>query len=209
MTTEVVVADVRDQALRKIGRNVVNFQKMEAMLKFLNTQQALTGSLKDISRIAAQAKKFTSKQPMGQLAEAFLRSVYSNAQGVLEQADPKEVSVSFSLRMELDPALVVERKKALRSVVAERNKLIHKWLATFDPNSLESCKKLAAGLDEQHARIWPEFETLRAIVQAVREYQREAARYLASDAFLAELEEHVGDANDGLQRTVIDKVANT
>src|SRR3954454_20048969 len=90
-----------------------------------------------------------------------------------EQADPKEVAVSFSLQMELDPALVIERKRALRSVVTKRNKLIHKWLATFDPDSLDSYKKLGAELDEQHARIWPEFETLKAIVQAVREYRRE------------------------------------
>jgi hypothetical protein len=33
-----VVEAARDDALRKIGRNVVNFQKMEAMLKALNAR---------------------------------------------------------------------------------------------------------------------------------------------------------------------------
>jgi hypothetical protein len=191
MTTDIVLADARDQVLRKIGRNVVNFQKMEAMLTFLNTQQAMNGSLKDIAKILAKAQKVAAKQPMGRLAEAFVRSAYSNTHGASEQGTQNEISVSFSLRIDLDPALVAERKKALRAVVAERNKLIHKWVASFDPNSLESCKIFGVALDEQHARTWPEFETLRAIVLAVREHHREAAQYLRSDSFLADLEERI------------------
>lgn len=187
MADTVAPADLRDEVLRKIGRNVVNFQKMEAMLKLLNTQQAISGSISDLSRIAAKAKKATSKQPMGRLADAFIRSVYSPEQSVSEHGSVEEVSVTFSLRIEADPALVAERRRALRSVVRERNKLVHQWLASFDQNSLESCKALGADLDEQHAKVWPEFDTLRTIVMAVREYQREAAQYLASDTFLAEL----------------------
>ena len=188
MADTVTLDDLRDEVLRKIGRNIVNFQKMEAMLKLLNTQQAISGSMSDLSRIAAKAKKTTAKQPMGRLADAFIRSVYSSEPAVAERESVKEVSVTFSLRIEADPALIAERRRALRSVVKERNKLVHQWLASFDPNSLESCNALAADLDEQHARIWPEFETLRTIVMSVRECQREAAQYLASDAFLAELE---------------------
>jgi len=194
MTTDIVLADVRNEVLRKIGRNVVNFQKMEAMLKFLNTQQAMSGAFSDISKLVARAKKATSKQPMGQLADAFIRSAYSAKQDVVRPDDPTAVSVTFSLRIEADPALAAERKRALRSVVKERNKLVHKWLASFDPNSLESCEALGADLDEQHKRIWPEFETLKAIVLVVREYQREAAQYLTSDAFLADPKERIASA---------------
>ena len=39
MSSESDLADLRDQVLRKIGRNVVNFQKMEGMLKFLAAHQ--------------------------------------------------------------------------------------------------------------------------------------------------------------------------
>ena len=83
--------------------------------------------------------------------------------------------------------VVKERKRALASVVAERNKLIHKWLGTFDPNSIQSCVELRNALDEQHVRIWPEFQMLKSLVQTFRELRDEAQRYLASDEFLAEL----------------------
>ena len=54
-TADIALADVRDAVLRKIGRNVVNFQKMEAMLKLLNTQQAMNGSLKDVKDTVKEA----------------------------------------------------------------------------------------------------------------------------------------------------------
>ena len=206
MTADIALDDARDKALRKIGRNMVNFQKMEAMLKFLNAQQAMSGALKDIAAVVAKAKKSLARQPMGRLAEAFVRSAYSNAENTSGQRDDKEVSVSFSFRIELTPALVVERKRALRSIVTERNKLVHTWLASFDPNSTESCQSLCVDLDEQHARIWPEFETLKAIMQSVRECQRQAAQYVTSDAFLASLKGASRVPDNRLQRTMIDKV---
>lgn len=194
MTTGIALADACDQALRKIGRNMVNFQKMEAMLKFLATQHAMSGSLEDLAKVIARAKKSIARQPMGRLAEAFIQSAYSNRQTTAEPQETQKISVSFSFRVELTPELVRERKKALRSVVAERNKLVHKWLAFFDPNSAESCRSLGVDLDEQHTRIWPEFETLKAIVQAVCEHQREAAQYFASEEFLIELRERTASA---------------
>lgn len=52
--------------------------------------------------------------------------------------------------------------------MAERNKLIHRWLAAFNPNSIESCVELAAAFDEQHARVLPEFEILKSLVFALK-----------------------------------------
>jgi len=189
MTNSSELTDLRNDVLRKIGRNGVNFQKMEGMLKLLNSQQALSGTLSEIAKVADKASKAVAKQPMGRLADAFVRSIYASVnESAHPQRDPQEISISFSLRIESDPELVKERKRALSSVVAERNRLIHQWLAAFDPNSIESCTELALALDEQHARIWPEYEILRSMVQALREHHVELRRYLASDEFLTHLE---------------------
>jgi hypothetical protein len=188
MMADMEVADLRDQVLRKIGRNVVNFQKMEAMLKVLNSHQQVSGALSDLPRLFAKASKSTSKLSMGRLADAFIRSVYSTTEGHVEQRDHKEISISFSLNIEADPVLTKERKKALNAVVAERNKLIHEWLANFDPNSMKSCAQLQTELDKQHARIWPEFEMLKSIVQTSKELIDKLTRHLTSDEFLGEVE---------------------
>ena len=131
---------------------------------------------------------------MGRLADAFVRSVYSNAPADAHGGHMQEVSVSFSLRIEADANVMKERKRALSSLVAERNRLIHKWLVDFDPNSIESCLKLRDALDEQHAKIWPEFEILKSIILTFNELRDELKRYVASDVFLAELTKHGHDA---------------
>lgn len=190
MANGTALTEARDEVLRKIGRNLVNFQRMEAMLKYLNANQCLSGTVSDFAEISAKARKEASKMPMGRLAEEFVRSVYSSHE-TTEQRDSDSASVMFSFRIEADAALVAERKKALRAVVRERNKLVHQWLTTFDPSSPESCQKLGAALDEQDAGVLPEFEILRSIVRTLRESQLEATQYLASEAFLAERAEEI------------------
>jgi hypothetical protein len=168
---------------------------MEGMLKFLNSRQDLSGPSNNIARIAEKTSKLMARQPMGRLADAFVRSIYSGAgHNAQVQRDPKEVSISFSLRIESGSELAKERKKALSFVVTQRNKLIHKWLAAFNPNSIESCVELAAALDEQHAKIWPEFEILKSLVEALKEHHNELCRYVASDEFLLELQRGQADA---------------
>ena len=72
------------------------------------------------------------------------------------------------------------RKQALSSVVSERNLLVHRWLAAFDPNSIESCTHLSAALDRQHEKIWPEFEILQSIVRTFRELTQELRKQIES-----------------------------
>jgi hypothetical protein len=103
------------------------------------------------------------------------------------------VEVSFSFRIEANPAIAKERKKALRAVVAERNRLAHQWLAEFDPRSKDSCLRLSAQLDAQHARVVPEFEALKGIFTAFKELRAEMVRYLSSDELLSAIS--VGSAS--------------
>ena len=174
---------------------MVNFQKMEGMLKLLNSQQDLSGPLNNIAKIAEKTSKLVAKQPMGRLVSAFIQSIYSGAEHNAQvQGDPKGVSISFSLRIEPGSELAKERKMALSFVVAQRNKLIHEWLAAFNPNAIESCVELAAALDEQHARMWPEFAILKSLVEALKEHHNELCRYVASDEFLLELQRGQADA---------------
>ena len=182
--------DIREEVLTKVGRNVVCFQKMEAMLKFLNSLQSMNGSAEDPQNDAEagnRRRRQQNRKPMGPLADEFLRSAYSPSQ--TEPATPAthDIKVSTSFRIEADAVLVAERKKALRSVVRERNQLIHKWLAAFDPNSDESCAALVTALDEQYDRILPEFGALRALLSTIREH----VDYLQSADFSRALRQQI------------------
>ena len=69
MPTDTQLSDARDLTLQKIGRNVVNFQKMEAMLKFILKFAGFSAPLsKGRDRFEARANLHRTK-PMGELVD--------------------------------------------------------------------------------------------------------------------------------------------
>jgi hypothetical protein len=97
MTDSRALIEARDDVLKKIGRNLVIFQEMEAMPKLVNAQQAISGSLSDLAQIAERAKQATSRLTMGKLVEAFLRSAYSSVEASSDHESPDQMSVTFSM----------------------------------------------------------------------------------------------------------------
>jgi hypothetical protein len=175
------IEEARNEALRKIGRNVVNFQKMEGMLKLLNAEMKIEGSVRDLMRLRSVALHTASKQPMGRLADAFLKQIYSAEDRARDSCtENDEVWVSTSFRIEASAEVAKARKRALSAVVSERNMLIHRWLAAFDPNSIVSCKHLSAALDRQHDKVWPELEILQSMIRTFRGLSQELRKQIES-----------------------------
>jgi hypothetical protein len=167
----------RNLALQKIGRNVVNFQKMEAMLKYILTFANLEGSLtSDPSTAIAQRAGEFARRPMGRLvvdAASALHLDPNSSQDLKEDALAGRFFYSFTIGESGEAA--AQWQNAMNAVVSERNALVHQMLATFDPSSLESCESLSARLDEQRSRIIPAYQHLESIVIAIRESHRDLA----------------------------------
>ncbi len=185
----------RSRALEKIGRNVVNFQRMEAMLRFLATHTNVSGHLDKLEQIQKQNIQAMRKRPMGVLAESFVQSVYEKTGAVPANVEVETgISVSFSFSVVLDKDDLKERRAALGAVVAARNDLIHNWLANLDMSSAESCNQLSRKLDSQQEEIRREYEALRSVVMLFRESLAELGNYLASSEFEADFEEAANEA---------------
>ena len=97
-------------------------------------------------------------------------------------ANIREVWVTHSTSLS-DGSQLKEWRAEFRRVVRERNSLIHRLLATWNPNSIESCRSLCDALDAQRERILPAYEHLESVVKAIRESHAELARNV--DAILA------------------------
>jgi hypothetical protein len=184
----------RDATLRRIGRNVVNFQRLEVVLRALVLATSAEGTLGDFQvRLAARAKSI-KKSALGDLANDFNKNVYGP--GCLEK--PHESSsdgwLSFSFQVEADPVVAKEKKHALLSLVRERNRLIHSDLASLDLNSIESCNAVCETLDAQNERICRQLEDMKSIRNAHVEYTREFLAFVESDEFLKVLSGENGDA---------------
>lgn len=114
------IEEARDSALRKIGRNVVNLQKMESMLRWF--AMLAHGAVDEGTRSERLSKKFVQRLSMGRFVDAFERSM---ADGSAAVATRRSDSGTVSFTFQLEPGFDAERREALRGVVAERNRLIH------------------------------------------------------------------------------------
>jgi hypothetical protein len=173
MPTDAAVSDARDLTLQKIGRNVVNFQKMEAMLKFiLRVANFATPASKSQEHLETQAKLHRTK-PMGHLIDLAAKALHGETPSIPK--DAREIWVTHSISLS-DGSQLKQWRKEFRRVVRERNALIHRMLATWNPSSVESCHALCEELDTQRERILPAYEHLQSIVKAIRESHEELAR---------------------------------
>ena len=167
---------VLNEVLRKIGRKVLNFQRMETMLKILVSRSKLEGKASELRSNHEKAIDAVSRQTMGNLVKSFVGSVYSAPAEAMEESNDEvdEFWVGFSFRIEADQAFVEQRQAELGALVEERNKLIHQLLGEFDHTSIESCRKLSKLLDEQAEKVRPEHEKLRSLILDLHEGRKKA-----------------------------------
>lgn len=153
--------------LQKIGRNVLHFQRMETMLKFLTSRSFLQGDVKNLKVNFSKNIKQSSQKTMGNLVKEYIDKIYLGKQEI----DESQFSVQF--RVKADESFILERKTALDEIVQQRNILIHQMLSQFDQTSISSCKKLSAALDKQEKMIKTEYmliqEQVTALVNAYKQ----------------------------------------
>jgi hypothetical protein len=176
------IRELRDVAFQKIGRNLVNFQQLERALKFIIARSDLRGYASEAAKVLHDKEKDVDRRALGWLVQDFFKHVYSSHSshdGPAEERD--EVWMSTSLRIESNKNLIREQRRQLRELVKERNLLVHRLLANFDPDSVESCEKLIQLLDEQVDRLVPHYQSLMAIIEHMRTAQQEILKQLADE----------------------------
>lgn len=170
MTCPPDLEEARNSALQKIGRNVLNLQKLEAMLRYLLLVSDNTAPASTFSAEHAKRAKRIARMPMGELVERAAKDIFvSQEEKSKIPAGIQEPWLSFRFSIESDDATRLEWRKNLRKVVQERNALIHKMLSNFDPHAVESCRALSAVLDEQRARIIGPYASIESMFKAARD----------------------------------------
>lgn len=176
--------ELREIAFRKIGRNVVNLQRFEMMLKLIIVRSNISGYASELAKIHQDKTRVTSHKTLGLLVKEFLNTVYSTDDPFNDGPDNalNQIWMSHGFRIQLKPHAIGKKELELREVVEERNSLIHLWLAEVDFQSLDECKELISRLDAQNDRLMPHFDSLMQQLGDLQSLQ-EALR----DHLLAEL----------------------
>jgi hypothetical protein len=182
MESEQELIKARDDVLRKIGRNIVNFQKIEQLLKGVILFTRLSGYVSDLESNHKQNAEEIHSQPMGLLVKKYFDHIYSDASTTTAISDEiTEPYISISLGISADAAFIENKKAALKALVDERNELVHHLLLRLDLLSIQSCLEMGKVLDEQRERQKEEYEHLAAQIQQIKDTSAEASAFFASD----------------------------
>jgi hypothetical protein len=152
--------EVRAEALRKLGRNVVNFSKIEAVLKLLLTMSRVEGTAPTLSEQFHGNKARLRKQSLGRLVQEFHKILTDIPMPSEPDVKCAGFGVAYSVNFAFDPDFVKQQKRALSKIVTERNRLIHQDLIYLDGTSIENYQELIRVLDEQNPRLLRQLEEL-------------------------------------------------
>jgi len=181
MNTNQDLSAIRDEVFQKIGRNLVNFQKIELMLKHLIANGQVSGYINEFPKSQKKKVADTRKKTLGTLVGEFVETAFQSPNSSPEPtAERIEPYISFSFSVEADGDFYESKKRGLKALVDARNDLIHHLLPRFNPESLNSCLEIRDYLDQQRERLIPEYEYLKSIIESFEEIKKEYTAFLSS-----------------------------
>jgi hypothetical protein len=147
----------KNEVLRKIGQNMLLFQQVEYLLKYVVANGNFSGSISQLRAQKERQIELTKKQTLGALVGQYLESTHSACEEAKEDpVDLGEVHISFSFRLDVDTVYYETKKEELASLVDGRNELIHHLLPRLNPELIESWLETEEYLDKQREKLIPE-----------------------------------------------------
>ena len=164
MIEEPTLLAAQNLVFEKIGRNVVNFQKLERLLKYILKVVSLTEP-KPLSQFEAHIQTraaWLRTRPMGELVK-HATEAFQTSPGE-PPVEIREPWVSISMTFEGENWGVPQWSEYMSRVVDERNRLVHHILESFDIGTVDGCRTLCVELDAQRERTLPAFNQLLSMV---------------------------------------------
>ena len=198
------LAEWMSKTYQLVGRNVLLFQRMEHLLKFLLPRAEFSISL-DSDSPSIKTKPTPVIETLGMLVDRFTEEVCNADEATsTDESHGSELNAKFRLGFETPEgrdALI----KRMKSLVKGRNDLVHHFLLQIDANSVESWRSTHKALEEQHRQTLAEIETLRHLVEAMEitcasfaepEFQRELVFGSVRERLIEKLLAEAGRSSD-------------
>jgi hypothetical protein len=168
----------KDSIFRKVGRNVVNLQRLEQRFKTL-LSLSIDAPLSKLPHALEKRREGLVRQPMGPLTHEVIDRLLPKAspQGAFEDL-ATEIWINVSIGLEGDENMRRELRANLKRLVNERNDLVHHMFGGFDPRSQESGSALEQKLDAQRAHIDEVFQLVEQLMSTYREHMLDVKKRL-------------------------------
>ncbi|MBX9916610.1 MAG: hypothetical protein E6Q59_10220 [Nitrosomonas sp.] len=180
---------LKDEVLRKIGRNLLIFQQIEGLLKMILGNSKVQGYARELAMNQEQRVNGMQKDMLGQLIQQYSDEILSESgEEPQEPRDLTEPWLSSSFKITADVTFVEKQLKAFEMVREERNRLVHHFLPGWHPDSPENLILASDDLDEQREKVLPVWEHLKSVAETMHQVKQVHAGFMASDEFIQQFE---------------------
>ena len=151
-------------ALYAIGRNVVNFQRLEQMLKRVALAAPISASVSALESVIEARKAKTERLTFGSAVKKWIESTNhtTNQQPALDS--DTEITISFGFEFTRSTEDLDQLSAELEWLAQERNALIHLNLAQVNLDNEAECIALCNQLNAQNDRMTRPIEILGSIL---------------------------------------------
>ena len=161
MSPELTAA--RNLAYQGVGRNLLQFQRLELLLKYLLGRHQGYYTIETMVDEMKRREEAQERKTLGLLAGDLFEKVILKpaSDDFLPADDAKEGQFSHRFCIRITEEVHQEWQSRLKDLVDERNRLVHLSLLNWDLDTIEGCQAVVAELDEQRGRIVAEFERVK------------------------------------------------
>ena len=179
------------EAFYAVGRTVVNFQRLEQILKHLAWLAPICASSSKLQSELDTRKAISEHLTLGNAVKKWTEIAYHTG----PQRDPQsdnEVIVSLGFVLQWSPEKRDRLAAELESLAQERNRLIHLDLAQLNFEDEAECIALSIRLNAQNDRIVSVIEVLEPTLTRFQDL----ARMMSSDEMIRKI---IGSVNSELK----------
>jgi hypothetical protein len=170
MDSPVTDAAPKDRVFRAIGRNLVNLQRLEKILKQLSELRPVAGKLPEIKAQLEHRRRSTERTTLGAVIPLWLETARGRKPRLPTRTTDLDILCSYWLKIGISQHVLDEHAKELDQLLIERNWFVHHGLAEIDYASSEECENLLARLDDQNRQVGKQIDFLLYIVNRIREF---------------------------------------
>ena len=119
---------------------------------------------------------------MGNLVGNLMKNVYlPSDDSEVGQIELKEAHYSLAFKIETDPEFIKIRTLTLKSMVEERNDLVHHLFSRFDLDVIDNYAEIEKYLDGQRERVIIEYDQLVSLIKTLVDGAKAHADFINSD----------------------------
>jgi len=166
-----------------MGRNLLLFQQIERLLKFLLSNHKAGGTPADFKERQQKQADTINKTMLGHLVDRYGTEVLQDAGVEVPEEEGPADWVTFSFRISADAKFVEAMRRDMKLMTDQRNELIHGFLPRWQPDSQEKLEETLAYLDAQRDKVLPMHEHLRTTASHVQDGRKKLVEFMASEEY--------------------------